>query len=1273
MQSKVGIVIVSFNASLAVRATLASLRQAKNQTPYKVLLIDNASRNEERLTIRKAFDKHVSGENLEWEFVQLRKNRGFSGGNNYGIKKFQKDNELTHICLLNSDVIVSDYWLDRLIEKQCPVISAVTNKADSEQCVPIDYDIDLVACLDTQTETVPSNSFSTINSFAQNWYQAWQGNVVYSDVTFFCVLLKKEVFKQVGLLDEKFFPGGYEDDDYCARLNYYGITIALSRDVFIHHFGSASFGQLQQEYFKGKASKNREYLETKHSMTWKMRPEKPITSYAQDITYALRGLGDLKLQLCYQSIYIESLTKLINHYENEFSAIKGHLVNCGHPVPEKLQNLVDEASLYNNSKEDWLSALDIINEGLKLIPCNSNLVETVEQKLSTVSNGIFAKAECNFAMVDFLVQVGVFSSGKPSTTKSLFSKAKWLIRKGIPFIANLKGIVFFGGYPYPKWERDGYWQRIRSIDNLFKDRWRIYVDHFRTEGIDSWYDRPEPNVLVLHINNHRYKWFMKLIVKLCVLRCRTIYYHSVLRMEDSKFGNFMKWRGIKKVIDIHGVVPEEFRLHNDFFSACIYDEHERLAVKETDLLIVVSDAMHKYFQQKYREALYGAKVITLPIFPNVHSLGHYKPYIQGKPIVVYAGGTHKWQQVPKMIDAMIATREHCIHKFYCPNPAEVLNMLPINVKDENVITVDSKPHDELLKCYEECHYGFILREDIVVNHAACPTKLVEYIAMGIVPIVDCEHMGDFKALGMQYVKIRDFIAGNMPNELERNKMAEANSNVYEKLKDLNIKGKSFLQESLAFNKAQVEGHGTYKGSKINLFKKLSSTNIISVKPIQKFIKQIDVVSNHSNQSYINSSDAINYEKYNKSIDNELSEYSCDILVQVDNFLVGGLENVVLDLNNTLIQAGYRVTLLVLGEAGAGVVRAKKRGMKVYVAEYNSYEYMKLLEAVEPKLLMSHYSIQGAEVCASMNIPIIQVIHNTYMWFSKEQAAEFSNAAEFTTAFIAVSEFVKSYSVERLGVSSEKCFVIPNGINTLLFKTMDVESEREKLRKKYSLCESDFVYLNVGSITHQKNHLSTVKAFHQAFKNNPNIRLIILGKIYEHTLWSKVKEYISTFKLESVVIYAGETENPASFYALADAFVHSAFFEGGPLVLLEALVANLPIVTTDTGVASHFNGLEGITLVPPPVDIIKYKGPIWELNSTSEFEKNLAIEMEKIYLNRIKPNMADEIIENLDTEHAYSLYVKFITRLLNEDKIPIYSTSLNKMEKFDEEFAEPAYS
>lgn len=71
------------------------------------------------------------------------------------------------------------------------------------------------------------------------------------------------------------------------------------------------------------------------------------------------------------------------------------------------------------------------------------------------------------------------------------------------------------------------------------------------------------------------------------------------------------------------------------------------------------------------------------------------------------------------------------------------------------VTIDSFPPDKLHLVYSICHYGFVLRDDIAVNNAACPTKLVEYMNYGSVPIVLSDIIGDFKEYGYDRISVED--------------------------------------------------------------------------------------------------------------------------------------------------------------------------------------------------------------------------------------------------------------------------------------------------------------------------------------------------------------------------------------------------------------------------------------------------------------------------------------------------------------------------------------
>ena len=793
-ENKIGIVIVSYNASEAVRVTLASVRRACNNVPYKLILIDNASEISERENIAAAISHHISEVGSSWRYIEEEKNHGFAGGNNIGISEFLADEEISHICLLNSDVIVTDHWLDRLLATKTDIVSAVTNKADSEQCIPVDYVAEIDECLDEKTEKIRDGVYRRISEFAERWHNAWEGSLIEVDVTFFCVLLSVPACRDIGLLDEAFFPGGFEDDDYCLRARKAGHHIYLARDVYIHHWGSASFGQLQYEYFSERSKRNKEYLENKHGILWRRRPEKPIISFLMDLEFSLRNENKYFCQSQFFELYIKNITGQISYFESEFRNLQSAISSTDRIVPDALRQQIMLVQNFGDLNELWKKIILTVRRLWELENAGSSLASSVISDLKRIAVGVHEKVECNFAIHSFITNsrrsndFGLANMPQPvaiapahnALPKSRFSQFIQLLRSGLHFFMHFDGIVFFGGYFYPERQGDGYFQRIQVVDRMFADRWRVYVESDELRGRDMWVDRPEPKVLVLRIaGSKKRKMVVRLLVLLSVVRSRKIYFHSVLRMYDNRFGLLLHLPFIRKAVDIHGVVPEEFRMHNDFFSAVLYEKEEKLAVQKAGIVIVVTDAMRQYFQQKFRDSL-KAKVISFPIFPNFQPSLVERPLVNGRPVVVYAGGLHKWQQISKMINAISETADRCCHRFYCPEPQVVKDMLPPSVAD--LVTVESKSHTELMNLYSECHFGFVLREDIIVNRAACPTKLVEYLAMGIIPIVDSEDIGDFKSLGMRSVQLHDFLAGRLPDKDLRTEMVLSNFTVYERLK-----------------------------------------------------------------------------------------------------------------------------------------------------------------------------------------------------------------------------------------------------------------------------------------------------------------------------------------------------------------------------------------------------------------------------------------------------------------------------------------------------------
>lgn len=1242
MNFKTGVVIVSYNAAEAVRVTLASLRRASSETPFKLVLIDNASDDLERAQIRAAMQHHISEVGAAWRYIESSENRGFAGGNNIGIAEFLQDEELSHICLLNSDVVVTDGWLDRMLGSRADIVSAVTNKADSEQCVPVDYELAMAECLEPGTETIREGVYARVASFADRWHHAWTGNIVEADPTFFCVLMTRRACRTIGLLDETFFPGGFEDDDYCLRARQADCSLELVRSAFIHHWGSASFGQLQYEYFSDRAQRNKKYLEGKHGIVWRRRPEKPLVSFAMDLDFALRHPERRELQNDFLERYVGTLSAQVAHFESEFRNLGGAMRASERVAPEPLARQVAAAEQYGALNDRWRETLERVRTAMRGDrPTGGDVADDVRAALAHIAAGVHDRVDCNFAIHAWLTApVGNEPESEPLELPApsasvpldalvprggltrLFAR----VQRAARFLLQFDGIVFFGGYFYPERHSDGYFQRIQIVDRLFADKWRIYVESEELRGRPIWFDNPEPRVLVLRVTgSNARRWLVRALAGLAALRAGRVYFHSVLRMYDNRFGLLMRVPFIRKALDVHGVVPEEFRMHDDYFSAVRFERLEQSGVRHAGLVIVVTDAMRDYLLQKYRDGLRG-RAVSFPMFPTFAPSLAERPLVDGKPVVVYAGGLHKWQQVPKTLDAMARTAHRCHHRFYCGTPDAVRAMLPPGF--ESQLELGAKTHVELLALYAQCHYGFILREDIVVNRVACPTKLVEYLAMGVVPIMDSDDIGDFKSMGMKFLRLEDFLADRLPDEAERSHMAAANFALYEQLKQVRHDGARairayFVREPKAVSLSSEVGAWA---------RRVLPVDGLARRAARRFRRALRPVGPAATGAAPAPDPAMT---------------KCDILVQVDNFESGGLENVVLDLNATLAASGYRVQLLVQGKQGPAVLQARALGQAVLCEAHDAARYSRILDLLQPRLVLAHYSFTGVQECAARGVPFVQVIHNVYMWFTAEQRRSFADQVTATTHFVAVSKYVKQYSVARLGVPADMCTVIPNGIDFTPFERLDAGGERARLRAQYGIGDDEFVFLDLGAINHQKNHLGTVKGFVSALRRGMRARLMILGPVYEPQLLEEVRAYCAAQGVQDQVFYAGVAEGAHGHLAMADAFATGTFFEGAQLSLLEAVRANLPIVSTNVGCASMFAGRQGIELVEPAIDIAHYEQAIWQMRSNPAFEERFANALLRTWRRPVRPDLGSEDLRMLRREGSYARYAELLGELIDD--------------------------
>jgi GT2 family glycosyltransferase len=250
---RASILVVTYNNVALTRLCLASLQRAAGALPFEIIVVDNASTDGTQAWL----DETAARGLLPLTVVANDRNEGFAAGNNAAAARARGD----VLVFLNNDTVVVDGWLETLIahlerDPSIGLLGPVTNSGGNAE-----------AQLGTRYADLDG-----MRAFAAEYTRAHAGQVV--DVpmlALFCAAMDKERFAAVGGLDERYGRGLFEDDDLALAVARRGWRVALARDVFVHHYGGASFSRLAPGEYLRLWWQNRRAFERKWGVTWQAR------------------------------------------------------------------------------------------------------------------------------------------------------------------------------------------------------------------------------------------------------------------------------------------------------------------------------------------------------------------------------------------------------------------------------------------------------------------------------------------------------------------------------------------------------------------------------------------------------------------------------------------------------------------------------------------------------------------------------------------------------------------------------------------------------------------------------------------------------------------------------------------------------------------------------------------------------------------------------------------------------------------------------------------
>lgn len=348
-------------------------------------------------------------------------------------------------------------------------------------------------------------------------------------------------------------------------------------------------------------------------------------------------------------------------------------------------------------------------------------------------------------------------------------------------------IVFIAPYPSEDNQKDGMIQRIASIDALVATDERVYLDislrrHWKLAH------RTEGAVSIYRLNAFRHFGLIRALMR----RSCALYMHSIFNA--MKVLPFLS--STRSILDAHGIVPEELKQEGRPLAAWMFGVVERIAVRRSSVLVCVTDSMRQHFNRKHgRDSPSDLVIPILPLLSEARDANAAAAATSRRPgnAVIYTGGLQAWQNVDKMLDAA-AKKPALRYTFLTGDHAKLQDRLAEHgVRDYVCRSV--RP-DQVKDYYLGNSLGFILREPIAVNAVACPTKLIEYLFWGVIPIVITPSIGDFNEANISTITLEEFLAGRLPGAEAADAMRRRNRATIDALIEATNANKSALQRLL---------------------------------------------------------------------------------------------------------------------------------------------------------------------------------------------------------------------------------------------------------------------------------------------------------------------------------------------------------------------------------------------------------------------------------------------------------------------------------------------
>lgn len=272
-KSSVSIIILTTNA---LKMTLEQLSDVSKLDvgglDCECMVVDNGSHDGTEETI-----KNYKLPNMKYKFIQSGANLGFAGGNNVGIEDAIK-RKINYILLMNNDLILPKDIVKKLVNymdnnRDVGVASPKMYFAKGYEFHKDRYkESEKGNVLWYAGGIIDRNNVYTVHRGVDEIDRDQYNKIEETDVANgACVIIRREVFEKIGLLDASFFLY-WEDADFSERATRAGYKVMYYPKTCMWHKVSASTG--------GSGSPTNDYFLTRNRFFYSMRYSSLRTKFA---------------------------------------------------------------------------------------------------------------------------------------------------------------------------------------------------------------------------------------------------------------------------------------------------------------------------------------------------------------------------------------------------------------------------------------------------------------------------------------------------------------------------------------------------------------------------------------------------------------------------------------------------------------------------------------------------------------------------------------------------------------------------------------------------------------------------------------------------------------------------------------------------------------------------------------------------------------------------------------------------------------------------------